>query len=31
MPYEQAHQKLTYKNAQEILAQAHLFIKNKKL
>lgn len=26
LPYEQAHQKLTYKNAQEILAQAHQFI-----
>jgi len=26
LPYEQAYQKLTYKNAQEILAQAHQFI-----
>lgn len=28
VPYEQAHQKLTYKNAQEILTQADAFIQN---
>lgn len=26
LPYEQAHAKLTYKNAQEILKQAHTFL-----